>query len=140
MRRGELREVNRSGSDYANFLLYGVASARVYLKQANHRCQQALERYAEPWSALAWLATGAPYPQGLLTQSWKYLLQNHPHDSICGCSIDAVHDENMTRFARAEQVARDRNVAVFQDGKALGWEEALAFWTQPPGPEAARAS
>jgi cell division protein FtsB len=42
--------------------------------------------------------------------------------------------------AGAEQVARDRNVAVFQDGKALGWEEALAFWTQPPGPEAARAS
>src|SRR5439155_10827598 len=35
----------------------------------------------------------------------KVLLQNHPHDSICGCSIDAVHDENETRFARARQVA-----------------------------------
>lgn len=32
-------------------------------------------------------------------------MQNHPHDSICGCSIDAVHEENMTRFARATQVA-----------------------------------
>jgi mannosylglycerate hydrolase len=45
------------------------------------------------------------YPQGELRHAWKTLLQNHPHDSICGCSIDAVHDENMTRFARARQVA-----------------------------------
>src|SRR5690606_21084571 len=28
------------------------------------------------------------------------------HDSICGCSVDAVHEENITRFARVEQVAR----------------------------------
>jgi 2-O-(6-phospho-alpha-D-mannosyl)-D-glycerate hydrolase len=44
------------------------------------------------------------YPAGELRHAWKTLLQNHPHDSICGCSIDAVHDENMTRFARARQV------------------------------------
>src|SRR5436189_5337480 len=39
------------------------------------------------------------------------LLQNHPHDSICGCSIDAVHDIDMApRFAfvrgRGEALAR----------------------------------
>src|SRR5204863_2464322 len=45
------------------------------------------------------------YPAGELRYAWKTLLQNHPHDSICGCSIDAVHEENMTRFARAGQVA-----------------------------------
>ena len=45
------------------------------------------------------------YPDGELRHAWKTLLQNHPHDSICGCSIDAVHEENMTRFARARQVA-----------------------------------
>ena len=44
------------------------------------------------------------YPAGQLRHAWKTLLQNHPHDSICGCSIDAVHEENMTRFARARQV------------------------------------
>jgi alpha-mannosidase len=63
VRRGELRDVNRSGVLYSNFLLYGVASARTYLKQANHRAQRALERYAEPWSAVAWLQ-GAPTPRG----------------------------------------------------------------------------
>ena len=104
IRRGELRDVNRSGVSYSNFLLYGVASARVYIKQANHRAQQALERYAEPWSSIASLV-GAPYPQGLLRQSWKYLLQNHPHDSICGCSVDAVHEQMMTRFQWSNEIA-----------------------------------
>jgi alpha-mannosidase len=95
---GELR----SGTDYAN-LLPGVLSARVYLKQQNAHVQTLLESYAEP---LAVMARGPhfPYPAGQLRHAWKTLLQNHPHDSICGCSIDAVHEENMTRFARARQV------------------------------------
>jgi len=104
---GELR----SGTDYAN-LLPGVLSARVYLKQQNAHVQTLLESYAEPLSVFAsHLAPshGAPrtsfaYPSGQLRHAWKTLLQNHPHDSICGCSIDAVHEENMTRFARARQV------------------------------------
>jgi mannosylglycerate hydrolase len=97
--RGELR----AGEEYAH-LLPGVLSARVYLKQANVRVQTELERWAEPFSTFAWLR-GAPYPAGLISYAWKVLLQNHPHDSICGCSIDAVHEENETRFARAQQVA-----------------------------------
>jgi mannosylglycerate hydrolase len=95
---GELR----SGTDYAN-LLPGVLSARVYLKQQNARVQTLLESYAEPLSVFAGML-GARYPAGELRHAWKLLLQNHPHDSICGCSIDAVHEENMTRFARAGQV------------------------------------
>jgi mannosylglycerate hydrolase len=96
---GELR----GGEDYAN-LLPGVLSARVYLKQQNARVQTLLESYAEPLAVFA-ASRGARYPSGELRHAWKTLLQNHPHDSICGCSIDAVHDENMTRFARARQVA-----------------------------------
>jgi alpha-mannosidase len=63
-----------------------------------------LERDAEPLSTFAWLA-GRSYPGGELRYAWRTLIQNQPHDSICGCSIDAVHEENMSRFARAEQVA-----------------------------------
>ena len=25
-------------------------------------------------------------------------MKNHPHDSICGCSVDEVHREMVTRF------------------------------------------
>ena len=96
---GELR----SGEDYAN-LLPGVLSARVYIKQANARVQTLLERWAEPLATFASML-GAPYPAEELRYAWKTLLQNHPHDSICGCSVDTVHEENMTRFARARQVA-----------------------------------
>ncbi len=98
--RGELR----AGEDYAP-LLPGVLSARTYLKQANARVQGLLERRAEPAAAFAWRA-GARYPEGELAYAWRTLLQNHPHDSICGCSVDEVHDECMTRFARAGQAAQ----------------------------------
>ncbi|HXG56098.1 MAG TPA: glycosyl hydrolase-related protein [Vicinamibacterales bacterium] len=98
---GELR----SGEQYAP-LLPGVLSARTYLKVANARVQHALERWAEPLSTWAWLL-GERYPSAALQYAWKVLLQNHPHDSICGCSIDEVHVENMSRFARAGQVADD---------------------------------
>ena len=95
---GELR----GGEDYAN-LLPGVLSARVYLKQQNAHVQTLLESYAEPLAVCASML-GARYPAGEIRHAWKTLIQNHPHDSICGCSIDAVHEENMTRFARARQV------------------------------------
>ncbi|MDD5483341.1 MAG: glycoside hydrolase family 38 C-terminal domain-containing protein [Kiritimatiellae bacterium] len=96
--RGELRQ----NGEFAP-LLYGVLSARNYLKQRNHAVQNLLEKWAEPASAAAWLA-GVSYPRKLLWQAWKYLLQNHPHDSICGCSVDPVHEQMMTRFAWAEDL------------------------------------
>lgn len=115
--RGELR----GGEEYAN-LLPGVFSARVYIKQANARIQTLLEKRAEPLASAAWML-GAAYPADELRYAWRTLLQNHPHDSICGCSIDAVHDENMTRFARAEQVARalvDRSAVAIADALPAG--------------------
>lgn len=87
------------------FTLTNTASARIYLKQLNQRAQHLLEREAEPLALLSWI-WGKPYPAELLWRSWKYLLQNHPHDSICGCSIDAVHDEMETRFASSMQIAQ----------------------------------
>jgi alpha-mannosidase len=120
--RGELR----SGEEYAN-LLPGVLSARVYLKQANARVQSLLEKHAEPMATWAWML-GAPYPAGELRYAWKTLLQNHPHDSICGCSVDPVHEENVTRFQRAEQVARgivDQAGAVIARAVSAGPENAI---------------
>jgi len=84
-------------------ILQGVYSTRMYLKQANDRVQTLLESYAEPLSAWAWLL-GGDYPAAFLKESWRKLLQNHPHDDICGCSVDAVHREMMIRFGEAEQI------------------------------------
>ena len=85
-------------------LLPGVYSARLYLKRANAHAQTALERYAEPLQALNWML-GGRYEANYLWLAWEQLLQNHPHDSICGCSIDQVHREMLPRFDHAHQIA-----------------------------------
>ncbi len=84
-------------------LLSGTLSARVYLKLANEKCQALLERYAEPLQALAWLE-GGTYEESFLWHAWRFVLKNHPHDSICGCSTDQTHREMVPRFAQAEQI------------------------------------
>jgi mannosylglycerate hydrolase len=97
---GELRAVS---ADHPH-VLPGVLSARLYLKRLNWEGQTALERHAEPLSALAWLH-GHRHESSLLWTAWELLVQNHPHDSICGCSIDPVHREMLTRFADSRQIA-----------------------------------
>jgi mannosylglycerate hydrolase len=95
---GEMRS-----SQYAH-LLPAVLSTRMWIKQQNTLTEHLLEKWVEPLTAWAW-QLGAPYPAGLVKLAWKYLLQNHPHDSICGCSIDQVHRENAVRFAQSQQIA-----------------------------------
>ncbi|MPQ42307.1 alpha-mannosidase, partial [Clostridium tarantellae] len=120
--------------------LANTASARLYLKQMNNKCQNLLERYVEPLSVLASLE-GGKYEREFINQSWKYLLQNHPHDSICGCSIDEVHEEMITRFKASAQISEEmidrnkdymlnlinstttgrKNIVVFN---TLGWDRS----------------
>lgn len=98
--RGELRSQRTDGWG----TLVNTASSRVYLKQMNQLGQTLLEKVAEPLASYARLA-GQEYPHDMLTYAWKTLMQNHPHDSICGCSVDEVHREMVTRFAKSRDVA-----------------------------------
>src|SRR6266496_4070430 len=95
---GEMRS-----SQYSH-LLPAVLSTRMWIKQQNTATEHLLERWVEPLTAWAW-KLGAAYPGGLVRLAWKYLLQNHPHDSICGCSIDQVHRENAIRFTQSQQIS-----------------------------------
>ena len=102
--QGELRSSRR------HHLLPGVLSTRVWIKQRNHACETLLERWAEPFSLFASQAVPGvdPYsnrlnhPAAILRQAWKLLMKCHPHDSICGCSIDEVHAEMRPRFDQVE--------------------------------------
>jgi len=84
--------------------LYGCWSSRIYLKQANDRISRILEFWSEPLAALALAFAGYDLRSELRT-AWKELVLNHPHDSICGCSVDPVHRAMMTRFEIAETLA-----------------------------------
>ncbi len=78
-------------------VLRGVNSARLYLKQANERAERRLLA-AETAAALRTLRSGERYPAADLRLAWRDLLRNHPHDSICGCSVDEVHRDMLVRY------------------------------------------
>ena len=93
---GELRSGARAN------MLMGVSSARIDLKAAAGRVERLLERYAEPLTALH----GGTWPDRLFELAWRRVVDNSAHDSICGCSHDAVVTQVLTRFAEAEQLGR----------------------------------
>ena len=127
---GELRAGHRHA-----WALQGTHGSRLYLKQANAACQGLLERYAEPLAALETNRGGADR-RAELRAAWRTLLENHPHDSICGTSADPVHREMMVRFDRCRQqggeiVARSLEGAIGHDAVAArlagraAWKPAL---------------
>ena len=98
-RKGELREPSMSRCGYL-WLIPNCVSARVRMKQANDTCQNLLEKWAEPLMALV-NHHAERIPHRFLQAAWQYVLTNHAHDSICGCSIDQVHRDMMYRFDQA---------------------------------------
>ncbi|HEY3313445.1 MAG TPA: glycoside hydrolase family 38 C-terminal domain-containing protein [Anaerolineales bacterium] len=108
---GELRKSKRM------HLLPGVLSTRMWIKQRNQASENLLTRWVEPFSTFATILalpedSGQPVPQlrstrGIIRQAWRLLMENHPHDSICGCSIDQVHAEMQSRFDQVDQIGEE---------------------------------
>jgi alpha-mannosidase len=86
-------------------ILTDTSSARIYLKQMNAYLENLLENWADPINAIASVFGGKNENPGYLWYAWKSLIQNHPHDSICGCSVDEVHEEMLGRFKKTEEIA-----------------------------------
>jgi alpha-mannosidase/mannosylglycerate hydrolase len=101
--RGEMRVP--SVMPVSGELIPGVGSSRIPLKRANHAGETLLTLWSEPWCATAALAAGIEYPSSALELAWEYLLRNHPHDSICGCSPDETHNAMPYRFDQSRQIA-----------------------------------
>ncbi|MGO9453181.1 MAG: glycoside hydrolase family 38 C-terminal domain-containing protein [Candidatus Binataceae bacterium] len=97
--RGELRSPARSN------VTPGVTSARAWIKQRDFHNAYLLERIADPLAALAGILGRGDNLNALLELAWRTAIQNHPHDSICGCSIDQVHRDMRYRFDQAEMIA-----------------------------------
>lgn len=96
---GELRSQQTNGWG----TLVNTASSRLYLKQMNRKGEVLLEKVAEPLAAFASIL-GSKYDHGMFEYAWKTLMQNHPHDSICGCSVDEVHRGMVTRFEKSKHI------------------------------------
>lgn len=99
---GELR----NGMD--NQILQGTLSSRIYLKAANVRAQNLLENNLEPiYSFISMVGANEKYPTDFLNYLWKLLIQNHPHDSICGCSRDEIHNHMEDRYQRIHEAGEE---------------------------------
>ncbi|MDB5324835.1 MAG: glycoside hydrolase, partial [Phycisphaerales bacterium] len=103
---GELRYACGDGQDgEEQWMIGGTYASRIPLKQSNAACEDQLCLWAEPFSTFASDTLGLAYPGVFLDLAWKHLLQNHPHDSMCGCSTDAVHRDMVYRFDQSMQLS-----------------------------------
>lgn len=123
---GELRETGRLAWERdQSWLIPGVLSSRVWIKQDNAACEALLCLRAEPLSLFGSGALKLEYPHRLLDIAWTWLLENHPHDSICGSSIDQVHEDMKYRFSQCRQIG-DRVSMEAMQAIAASVEEPLA--------------
>ena len=99
---GESRNPGATGK--WTHLMGDVISSRIKIKRRNAQVETALQRRAEPFSFLGWLS-GGEYMRSAIDRSWQYLLQNHPHDNICGAGVDQMEKDMHYRFDQAEIIA-----------------------------------
>ena len=119
-------------------MIPGVLSSRVRLKQANSVCQTLLCHWAEPFSSFSSTALGTEYPSGFLNLAWRWLLKNHPHDSIDGCSIDQVHRDMVFRFDQSRLISHRvteeaiRHIAANVEGEVTDDELRVVVFNPLP--------
>ncbi|HTX71761.1 MAG TPA: hypothetical protein VMC79_02960, partial [Rectinemataceae bacterium] len=132
--RGELR------STYRCPITAGCSSTRHWIKQEDQDVAALLERRAEPLAALAGMAAGVPWPDAALDAAWKFLLLNQAHDSICGCSIDSVHEDMRYRYAQARAIAAavaesaESSLAALVGSSSIPDGDGSGFVVVNPGP------
>ncbi|MFD9626484.1 glycoside hydrolase family 38 N-terminal domain-containing protein [Peribacillus muralis] len=85
------------------FILPGVYSTRSYLKNQNQMCE---DQAIGTMEALNVWTNGNTNSSHFVEHVWKLILQNQPHDSICGCSVDEVHAEMETRTQKVLSAIR----------------------------------
>lgn len=91
---GELRDNSKT------FILEGCYSSRLDIKRLNIIASHQLKLAnkiceLEPTSNM----------KNLVEYAYKLLIQNQAHDSICGCSTDDVHKENIIRYKKTLQIS-----------------------------------
>lgn len=101
--KGESRDPGATGK--WTHLFGDVISSRSRIKRSNALTETAIQRWAEPFSTFGWLI-GGKYMKSAMDLAWRHLLQNHPHDTICGAGIDQMEKDMMYRFDQATIISQ----------------------------------
>lgn len=96
--RGELRKGKRSRTHNS------IGATRMDIKQKNFEVEMKYLKQLEPLSVFSAMI-GLDYDEELINRGWKYIVENHAHDSICCCCTDPIHKEIISRMIYAEQLA-----------------------------------
>jgi alpha-mannosidase len=101
-------------------VLESTHSCHPVQKKANYDTENMLEHTLEPLCTLAWLQ-GEDYPEWAVKRAWRYVLENHAHDSLGCTSVDEVFEEVMTRYrcaySLAEQTVQESVRGLMAHGK-----------------------
>ena len=122
---GELRD-----SYGYTWTLQGTFATRARQKRRNAQAERLLLRDAEPWAALA-ARRGAPSRRTYTNAAWRAVLLSHPHDTLCGCSVDDVARAMDARlddaFAQAVGI-RDDAILDLIEHDAVAARASKAEW------------
>lgn len=98
-----------------NYILGGVYSSRIYQKVQNTKIMHKITRIIEPLNYLLKLN----YKPNI-DYAYFMLLKNHAHDSIYGCSTDAVHKSVDERFEKVNEILNGLEKRIIRDFDKTG--------------------
>lgn len=81
-----------------------ISGTRMDVKKKNFLVERKYTNLLEPLIALTSLQDNENEKE-ITNRGWKYIIENHAHDSICCCCTDTVHKEMLGRLGYAEQIA-----------------------------------
>ncbi len=94
-----------------NALISFTMSSRYDIKLQNDNCQTLFEKWAVPMQLISEISQSKnpneKIPRAYLDIAGRLLITNHAHDSICGCSIDEVHQDMHARFRQAKAISEE---------------------------------
>lgn len=107
-------------------ILESVNALHPRQKRRHFESEKLLTGKAEPLTEFASLF-GFKYPEWAIEREWKYVLENHAHDSLGCCSVDEVFEQVMARYGASisigEQLCDDslRKIMTLGEDKPSLW-------------------
>lgn len=98
---GEFIETAKTMEDFR--VVTNSISSYYPLKRDNDICERMLYNVLAP-SIIMGEQYGIIGKRAFFDVARKYLLKNQPHDSICGCSVDAVHKDMPYRYSQVKEI------------------------------------
>ncbi|MHB1453522.1 MAG: glycoside hydrolase family 38 N-terminal domain-containing protein [Saccharofermentanales bacterium] len=147
VKRGELNATTQRDVQHSMLIPYTLSS-RYDIKKENDICQTLMEKWVSAmqlFSAIgnmqyadqpAGVAGSIPsesaeaVPMSYIDIAYRYLIANHAHDSICGCSVDEVHRDMHYRFRQTRAIAEE---IIFDAATSAAHMDCHDMLLQPAG-------